>query len=336
MSTGCRGDPRIVPASASLVGMEVFTTTDLLAKGLTPKGLRRLVTEKKLVRLSRGFYEVPVMDEHRAELIHLARAEVCRPAVLALESAALVHGLPLLRTLPDLVQTVEPGDGRSWKRGLRQIRSAPLPDDQTTVMQGFSLTTAARTVVDLTRLRGLEPGLVSWEAARWRARVDEDLEVFDAAAARAVDLLAGRAGITRARRALDVASAWSQSPMETRSLLAITGLGLPAPVQQFEVCDRWGRLLGITDFAWPELGVLGEYDGEGKCQQLAHPNETPRDVLRSEKRRQESMEAEGWVFARWGKEEVARPRLLSGRITSAFSIAQGRSILGRPDPLRSA
>lgn len=312
--------------------MDVFTTADLMAKGLTPKALRRLVTEKRIQRLSRGYYAMPGTDDHRAELNHLARAEACRPAVLALESAALVHGLPLLRKVPELVETIEAGNGRSWQRGLRQIRSAPLPDDQVTEVQGFRLTTAARTVVDLTRLRGLEAGLVSWEAMRWQARVDDDLEAFDAATARSVDLLSRRAGITRARRALGAASAWSQSPMETRSRWAMVGLGLPNPVQQFEVFDRWGRRLGATDFGWPELGVLGEYDGEGKYQELAHPDQSPLDVMRAEKRRQESMEAEGWVFARWGKEEIARPRLLCGRIMSAFSIAESRVLLGRPKP----
>ena len=311
-----------------LVGMDVFTRADLMAKGLSPKMILRLVEQATLVRVSRGFYQFTATDEDLAEVIHLARAEVCRGAVLALESAALVHGLPLLRAVPDLVEVIEDGDGRSWRRGLRQIRSAPLPEDQVTLVDGSRLTTRARTVVDLTRLRGLEAGLVSWEAARWQARLAGDLEAFDVAATRAVDLLGRRTGITRARRALECASAWSQSPMETRSLVAISALALPTPVQQFEVRNERNEVLGIADFAWPELGVLGEYDGEGKYLELAHRDESPMEVLRREKRRQESMEADGWVFARWGKQEVARPRLLYGRIVSAFSIAQARR--GRP------
>lgn len=304
--------------------MDVFTTTDLLAQGLSPRMIVRLVDQGNLVRISRGFYQWATDDDHRAELVHLARAELCRGEVLALESAALVHGLPLLRAVPDLVEVIEDGDGRSWRRGLRRIRSAPLPDDQVTQVDGFRLTSPARTVVDLTRLRGLEAGLVSWEAARWQARVAGSLEVFDAGTIRAISLLERRTGITRARRALECASAWSQSPMETRSLLAINTLGLPTPVQQFKVRNEWNEMLGIADFAWPDLGVLGEYDGEGKYLELAHRDESPMDVLRREKRRQESMEADGWIFARWGKQEVARPRLLYGRITTAFSIARDR------------
>lgn len=46
--------------------------------------------------------------------------------------------------------------------------------------------------------------------------------------------------------------------METRSLLAITTLGLLTPVQQFEVRNAWNEVLGIADFVWPDLGVLHE------------------------------------------------------------------------------
>ena len=275
-----------------------------------------------LVRVMRGHYlDSPLA----ADGLHLARAAACAGQVLALESAALVHGLPLVG-LPTLVQVVRPGDGRSRVRGTKFITSAPLPDHHVVDLDGLRLTTRARTVVDLARLRGLSTGLITWESARWQARRSDALDRFDAATEDAVSLLTRRRGIGTARLAMSLASAWSQSPMETRSLMTIRTVGLPEPVQQYRVTDWSGTTLGYADFAWPELGVLGEYDGQDKYDALSRPGESPVAVMRREKRRQEGMEALGWVFARWGHEEVRRPPALRARVQAAFAIAATRTI----------
>ncbi|MGA4670173.1 hypothetical protein ACPCG0_10340 [Propionibacteriaceae bacterium Y1923] len=305
--------------------MEVFTTAALLSSGCTRGELAAALKTGELVHLARGFYAR--MDPGKDDRVvqHLAMAAACSPDdVLALESAALVHGLPLAGWPPALVQTVQDGNGRSRKRGIRHIRSAPLPAEHIAVVNGMRVTTRARTVVDLARLCGLNAGLIAWERARWDARVARELAAFDAATGWAVHLLAGRHGIERARLVLQFASAWSESPMESLSRLAFSRLSLPMPVQQYVVRDSFGTQLGVADFAWPEQGVLGEYDGQDKYDRLARPGEAPADVVRREKRRQEGMEAEGWVFARWGKEEVAHPRRLEARVLAAFQVAAGR------------
>lgn len=97
------------------------------------------------------------------------------------------------------------------------------------------------------------PGLLVWEAARWRARTDGTLADFDEEADDCLRLLKGRKGIDRAR--------------QTRAI-----------------------------------------------------------VMRHEKRRQESMEAEGWTFARWGKEEVRQPWRLKHVVERAFALAAGRQL----------
>ena len=302
--------------------MDLIPTHQLHLQGLDSRAISRMVGAGDLVRVMRGHYLDSPLD---AEELHLARAAACAGQVLALESAALVHGLPLDR-LPTLVQVVRPGHGRSQVRGTRLITSAPLPDRHVVDLDGLRLTTRARTVVDLARLRGLMTGLVAWESARWQARTSNALADFDAAASDALDVLARRRGIATARQAMSLASAWSQSPMETRSLMTMRTLGLPEPVQQYRVTDWSGATLGYADFAWPELGVLGEYDGQDKYGILSRPGESPLAVVRREKRRQEGMEALGWVFARWGHEEVRRPPALRARVQAAFAIAATRTI----------
>ncbi|MGA4506583.1 type IV toxin-antitoxin system AbiEi family antitoxin domain-containing protein [Propionibacteriaceae bacterium G1746] len=306
--------------------MTSITTADLHRRGLNKHQIAQLVKSGQLVRLSRGIY-LSCPDGRPADrrLLHEALAS-SRDDVLALESAALLHRLPTL-FVPELVTTVRPGGGRSRTSRTQAVLTGPLPAQHVTLVGDQLATSIARTVVDLTRVRGLAAGLVPWEAARWNARVEFKLPDFDAQVAEAIDTLKGRHGIDRARQALSMASALSQSPAETRSRLAMMDVGLPMPVQQFEVLDERGNVVATTDFAWPELGVLGEYDGQDKYTVLARPGETPAQVVRREKRRQEAAESLGWVFARWGKEEVARPALLLTRVRRAFGIAERRGHL---------
>lgn len=299
---------------------DLIPTAHLRLQGLSSRAIARRVAGGELTRVMRGLYLPEAGD---AQTLHLHRARSCPGQVLALESAALVHGVHLDR-LPELVQVIQHGAGRSRTRGTKRVMSAPLPPQHIVQVNDLRITSLARTVVDITRVRGLEPGLVAWESARWRARVQDALAAFDAEAAEAIELLIGRRGIDQARLALVWASASSQSPMETRSLLRMRTMPFPMPVQQFEVFDWTGASLGFTDFGWPEHGVLGEYDGQDKYDRLARPGQTPSEVMRREKRRQEAMEAVGWVFARWGKEEVRRPQLMQARIESAMRVAATR------------
>lgn len=307
-------------------GMEMLTTRQLYAQGLTFRDIERLTASGDLIRHRRGCYS---RGSASPEDVHLALARL-HDQPWALETAALAHGLPLLSPIPSQVQLVEPGCGRSISRPGRFLHSAPLPAQDLCIVDGAPVTTLARTVVDITRLRGLSAGLVPWEAARWRAREEGTLLAFDALAREVVDRLRRRKGIARARSGLEVASCLSQSPMETLSLHMIRGLGLPLPEQQFAVHDDGGSLIGIADFAWPDVGVLGEYDGKDKYDRLALPGESPRDVVRREKRRQERMELMGWVFARWGREELATGHLLARRLQRAFGIARQMRRLSAP------
>lgn len=70
--------------------------------------------------------------------------------------------------------------------------------------------------------------------------------------------------------------------------------------------------------------MAGEFDGRGKYDELAAPGQSPADVVRREKRRQEAIEDEGWVVVRWGWDEVREPRLLRTKLLRAFARAGAR------------
>ena len=50
---------------------------------------------------------------------------------------------------------------------------------------------------------------------------------------------------------------------------------------------RGGRLVGRTDFAWPEYGLLGEFDGRGKYLRNLKQGQSVADVVMAEKARED-------------------------------------------------
>ncbi len=103
---------------------------------------------------------------------------------------------------------------------------------------------------------------------------------------------------------------------------------LPEPVLQYEVRDRFGTMIGRTDFAWPEYGVLGEFDGAAKYGELLRPGEDPRDAVVREKRREDRLrEATGWLMTRLMWTDLQNPartcRLLHEQLI------RGRALLER-------
>lgn len=89
----------------------------------------------------------------------------------------------------------------------------------------------------------------------------------------------------------------SESVGETRGLWLFWVEHLPAPQLQVEIWDG-ARLVGRTDWAWPRLRGLGEFDGKVKYGRLLRAGQTPGDAVFEEKRREDDLrEASGcWMI----------------------------------------
>jgi len=87
--------------------------------------------------------------------------------------------------------------------------------------------------------------------------------------------------------------------------VAIRRAGLPAPVLQWEVRDQDGLLIGYTDFGWPELGTVGEFDGRVKYGRLRRPGQDPGDVVFEEKRREDRLRDQDLAVVRWTWADLA-------------------------------
>ena len=91
--------------------------------------------------------------------------------------------------------------------------------------------------------------------------------------------------------------------------------GIPKAELQYPVYDAAGQLIGNADFAWPEYGVLGEFDGRVKYEQFLKEGERASDAVVREKLREDRMrEATGWNFIRFVWADLNRPARTAERV----------------------
>jgi hypothetical protein len=77
----------------------------------------------------------------------------------------------------------------------------------------------------------------------------------------------------------------------------------------------------VTDFAWPEHRLLGEFDGRVKYGRLLRPGEEPGDAVFREKRREDLLRrVTGWSMIRITWEDLYHP---------ARTAAAVRQLMGR-------
>lgn len=117
----------------------------------------------------------------------------------------------------------------------------------------------------------------------------------------------------RARRwehARALADPRAESVGESVSRVLIAELGFAPPQLQIEFRLPDGRLARV-DFFWPEIGLVGEFDGEMKYSRARDLSDLePADVVIAEKRREDGLRALGHDVARWGWPELREPRAL--------------------------
>ncbi|WP_044506022.1 hypothetical protein [Gordonia sp. KTR9] len=208
-------------------------------------------------------------------------------ATLSHDSAAALHGMPLLHPDRDVVHLTKRTKGGGFVRGHRHVHVGPLPHDDVTVIDGIGVTTLPRTAVDVAVAGNFERALVVFDRA---LTLKADREVMS-------EMLAARArwpGIAAARRALEYADPLSESVGESWSRAQIIAAGLPLPRLQHTFRTSEGEVR--ADFDW-DGNVIGEFDGMQKYG--LRPGETPREALIREKKREDSLRAKGFMVVRW-------------------------------------
>jgi hypothetical protein len=203
------------------------------------------------------------------------------------------------------------------------LHRAALPSGHVVGVMPTRRTSAARTVVDLAREKGIEDAVVAGDAALARAMTDPD------ALTRCVQDCAGWPGVRRARHSLELLDGRAESPLESVSRLRLGAAGLPMPDLQPDILSSSsGFWLGRVDFYWDEFGVVGEADGRTKYDIKYDPND-PRqlsEVLWEEKLRQERLERAGLIVVRWGAADLREFKSVVARIRDAYRRGARRPI----------
>lgn len=265
--------------------------------------------------LAPGIYASPALWDEPRETRHgeLGKATLRKLGgnyLLGAHSAAAVYGLPLWGVDPRVVHLVQPttdsGTGSRTSRRIRIHRDA-RPSASMRI-NGVPVSSPARAIVDLARRSSTASAVVTGDAALHRGlcTVPELLAELD--------LIAGFPGHPKARRAVEMMDARSESALESRSRVSMHDARLPLPTLQYEVLDNHGRFLARVDFAWVEHRVIGEADGV-----IKYNNDDIRSVLDREKYRADRIVEQGWRIVRWSSTDLDTPRLVANRIRHALS-----------------
>lgn len=275
-------DPRI----QALVVSQGFVLSyeQAIASGMTPAQLRRHIRAGRWTRLRRAvFTPVRIPDGDAREALEAAAAALAWPgSVVSHESAALLHGLPVLHRPKTPIVTVVSNDV-TGRRSKTLARSATLHAGDLGTWFGVRLTSPARTVVDLAR-HDRRSGLVVADASmRYKLCQARELNV-------ALDGCRGWMGSRAAAWVVQNADPLAESPLESLTREAIVGAGLPAPELQAWIEDEWDGWRCRVDMIWRHRQVVLEADGRIKYDD--------RQALWDEKVRQERLERLGFRVVR--------------------------------------
>lgn len=211
-------------------------------------------------------------------------------AVLALESAAAVLGLPVFGEPRD-IHVYDPARARSRRFGDVCVHTS-AESKAVESRGGMLMTSTAATTVDLMRVLPPAFGLAVADAAVSPKRAD----------AASVDLLrelagsqANRRGSARLSLLLALVDPRAESAGETVSRAAIVWLGYEHPELQVYFVSEGAR--DRVDFSWRRASVIGESDGYGKYLGTDGAD-TIRRVI-DEKQREDRLRRQVRAFERW-------------------------------------
>lgn len=256
-----------------------FTAADLLARGIPRATVRQWLEAGAVRRVAHGVYASNALSPNPRLADVQVRLAVERGDVLVPTLAAAdAYGLWTPRRIPTQLLSA---DGR---------RVVP-PEFQHRV-NGRSVQTLAWTAVQLARWQPLQGALISLDCAlRMGVSRNSLMEV--------AIRMRGWPGSRLLRQAIALADARSESALESWSRGLFVVHDLPTPVLQFEIVVDGYR--SRCDFAYPDLGLAMEADGEEKG---GNTLEERRRAEYSWHRRQGRLQKAGFTVLRWGWNEV--------------------------------
>lgn len=276
----------------------IVRAAELTQAGLSSGQAARVAAQQGLCRIRPGSYadaaeweKLTPWAKHTI-LVGESSRHLTTGALISGTSAGALWGIPFLERLDDTVEVTAPrsGGGRH-SRHFRYRVARELP--AAAVINGVSVTTAARTAVDIARYRSFASGLMAFDhVLRLQLATSQEIE-------QALEDVRRMPGAARARLAYEFADPRAESPGESFSRARVLYIGAPLPELQFELWWN-GRFLGRPDMWWPECETVGEFDGLGKYGIGPHALDTDGpSALLAEKAREDEIRRHVKNFLRW-------------------------------------
>ena len=245
------------------------------------------------------------IPEHRLDI----RAR-CEALVLAVGERAVFTGMTALElwdgveVRPGPLEVTVEADGVEIQRAGVRCRRRSLAPGDVVMVDGLPVTTPQRTFVDVARVLDV-PRLVAVGDDLLRRRLLELPDIDDV-----LKRSRGQRGVRVARRARDLLDARAESPRESIVRAIIVEAGLPAPVPQVEVFDRYGRFSARGDLVYPDAKIIIEYDGAHHLTRQAQERDAQRRGL---------LGNEGWLMVTLVPTDVHHPHLAVGKVAAALA-----------------
>ena len=241
------------------------------------------------VRITRGAYVSRAVPLTPANMVAAALAVLPASALASHRTAAVLFGAPV-DFAPRLEFALPPDVYRARRRGIRMhVRDLTAADR--TFLDGTPITSGAQTWLDLAAV--LPPDeLVAVGDSLYRG------EHLDAeSVSERLDRAGGIRGVARARALAPMLTPQASSRPESLTRFWLIDSGLPSPVPQVPIHDRWGREVAHGDLGYPEWRVVIEYEG----LQHADPRQFGMDIDRYS-----LMAADGWLVLRLAHRHLRR------------------------------
>lgn len=294
-----------------------FTLSAFALTSAERNSLARSARAGQLVRVLPGAYvdadarvDMSPVDRYR-DLIHARHLVSSKPLVFSRASAAALWRVPRIGAWPDAVHVVS--NGASGRTGRQFVRHVGPGVHSTDDIDGVTVTSLARTLIDIGRFESTTDAVVAIDAGLGGIRVGELAYAVtrQQLLAELTRVGAGR-GSRSARFAVEFGDQRSGSPGESLSRLSIARAGLTPPVLQQRFVDEHGVM--FADFWWPDHGIAGEFDGVGKYLREEWMNgRSAAEVVIAEKRREDRLRRQASGVVRWGWDVAGSPARL-GRL----------------------
>lgn len=291
----------------------LFLRREALDHAYRDRDLRAAVRDGELTKVRHGAY-VSAATWRRHDDVGKYRLKcqaVClthhHDVALSHTSGAAVLGMRMWGTQLERVHVVRL-DSLTARRANDVVhhRGTWSPDDLVQVGEMLVLPPALCAVGHAT-LVGVESGVVTLDSL-YHLGLGTQVEVE--AAYRS---MSGWPRTSRLQITVRLAELGSESVGESRGRYLFWSQHLPRPELQYRIYDHYGRLVGVTDYAWPDYGLLGEFDGKMKYGRSLRPGDDPAETVYREKRREDLLRE----LTQWSMVRITWPDLYDAATTAA-------------------